>query len=79
LTLRELFNEHKWHRGDLDELRVTVRHRGAPGGERVVYGARIEEVTANGLVIDGDDETFLPYHRVLRVTGTEGVIWKRGG
>lgn len=90
MWLRELFNQHKWHRQDLDQLEVRVRHRGAPGDARVVLGAEIREVRPGGLVVEADvqlyadDEAavtdgtvFLPYHRVLRVAAPTGVLWER--
>ena len=89
MWLRELFNEHKWHRKDLDQLEVRVRHRGAPGDARVVLGANFRAVVGGRVVgadlgLYADDEAavtdgtvFLPYHRVLRVAAPAGVLWER--
>ncbi len=88
MTLRELLNEHKWHRGDLAALRVVVAHRGAPGGEREIPGKDIREVRAQGLLVEpvadidapddiADGSVFVPYHRVLRVLGPQGTLWTK--
>ncbi len=90
MHLRELLNDRKWHAGDLRSLAVTVRHRGSPGDERVVLGHEIVDIGPNGLRcavdvevygVDGVDDgtVFLPYHRILRVIGPEGVLWARAG
>jgi uncharacterized protein (UPF0248 family) len=79
VNLRDLFNDRKWHTGDLAELRITVRHRGAPRDERVVRGASILEVQPRGLLLEAsdleEDDVFLPYHRVLRIEGPNGLLW----
>jgi uncharacterized protein (UPF0248 family) len=79
MNLRDLFNERKWHTGDLAVLTVVVRHRGAPGDERRLPGAQIVEIGSAGLVVDGGEEgsVFLPWHRVLRVVAPEAVLWER--
>jgi uncharacterized protein (UPF0248 family) len=88
MNLRELFNDRKWHRGDLRELVVTVRHRGAPGDERTVLGGEITDIRPGGLVVavdvevyeDGgveDGAVFIPWHRVLKVAAPEGILWER--
>lgn len=92
MWLRELFNDRKWNRADLDSLEVRVRHRGAVGDARVISGAEIREIRPGGLVVEADpglyadDEAavtdgtvFLPYHRVLRVAAPSGVLWAREG
>lgn len=53
-TLRELLNERRWHRGDLDTLEVVIRHRGAPRDERVVPGAAIADIGPRGLTVRHD-------------------------
>ena len=86
MWVRELLNDRKWHHGDLDRLGILVRHRGAENDERIILGSEILEIRANGLLVAGDavlDEdaeegtVFLPWHRVLKVTGPEGVLWER--
>lgn len=90
MWLRDLFNERKWARNDLDQLEVRVRHRGAKDDARVVLGAEIREIRPGGLVVDAnpsfyeeddrgvvDGTVFLPYHRVLRVASPAGVLWQR--
>lgn len=90
MWVRELLNDRKWHRHDLDKIDVLVRHRGAEGDERNIFGVDIREIRPGGLVIAADPATygedceavtdgtvFIPYHRVLRVSGPEGILWTR--
>ncbi|HMV66139.1 MAG TPA: hypothetical protein PKA64_04770 [Myxococcota bacterium] len=83
-SLREWFNARRWSVGDLDTLVVHARHRGAPGDERAVACSMVEKVRPGGLLVRAEDEGaedptwFLPWHRVLRVTGPDGVVWSRG-
>lgn len=79
--LRELFNAHRWRDQDLDTLEIRIRHRGAPGDEKVVHGFSIDDVGARGLMLsptlDEDEPTFIPFHRILSVTGPDGLLWER--
>lgn len=92
--LRELFNERKWHTGDLASLEVTIRHRGAPRDERLIPGHAITDVNGNGFTVveagewsfseEGEDAPatsegtfFVPWHRVLRVVGPDGVLFRK--
>jgi uncharacterized protein (UPF0248 family) len=82
MTLRELLNDHLWHHEDLGQLTLVVRHRGAPGDVRHVEGVYISEIGATGLTVEsalpGEEDTFLPYHRVLQVLGPAGVLYTSG-
>jgi uncharacterized protein (UPF0248 family) len=93
VNLRDLFNDRRWHVGDLRELEVDVLHRGAPGDRRTVQGYTIVRVAPNGLIVQdesptlafGDDgeevvddgEVFLPFHRVLAVRAPGGTLWSK--
>lgn len=86
MWLRDLLNERRWGRGDLDRIEVLVRHRGGEGDARVVRGVDVREIGPNGLLVApdaglGEEPTdgavFLPWARVLRVIGPEGVLWLR--
>jgi uncharacterized protein (UPF0248 family) len=59
-VLREIFNARKWHTGDLADVHVDIRHRGAPGDERTVYGADILEIRPGGLRVRVDPEVYDP-------------------
>lgn len=90
--LRDLLNERRWHAGDLDQLVLEVRHRGAPDDVRMVPGHAIREIGSSGLILDppevsldeedeDDDEgeLHLPWHRVLMVRHGSEVLWRRTG
>lgn len=80
--LRDLLNQHRWRDGDLPGLALTVTHRGAPGDVRVISGSAIADIVSKGLHLireEDAEDTFIPFHRVLRVDGPDGSIWVRGG
>ena len=88
MDLRDLFNDRRWHHDDLQTLQIVVRHRGAPGDRRTVFGGEIVRIVPTGLVVtgsfafdeegdEGEDEVFLPFHRVLEVRGPDGVLWTK--
>ena len=92
MTLRELLNKHKWHLGDLEQLELSVAHRGAPGDQRMLRGEDIVDVGPQGLQLLVDPEqpeweadvgdecggtVFIPYHRVLSVRGPGGLLWAK--
>lgn len=91
-TLRDILNEQKWRHASLDDVAVTVVHRGAPGDVRVIGGEDIVEISATGLWVsawrDGDgwenevvddesDTAFIPYHRIVRVQSTRELLWEK--
>lgn len=85
MSLRDLLNKHKWYHENLDSLEIVIRHRGAPDDERVICGALIQEVKANGFTtfdlsatdIGTMSLSWIPYHRVLTVQASEDVLWQR--
>ncbi|MCO4743811.1 MAG: DUF504 domain-containing protein [Proteobacteria bacterium] len=81
--LRDVLNRHRWRDGDLSELELSVRHRGAPGDVRVIPGLAIADIVSTGVhLIREDDQpegAFIPFHRVLRVDGPDGIVWVREG
>ena len=80
MTLRDFLNARRWHIGDLPDLTVVVRERGAPQDEDRVFGDEIAAVCAVGLELNdlGLKGGWVPFHRVLRVEGPSGaVVWTR--
>ena len=83
MTLRDLFNLHKWRFQDLADLVVIIRHRGAPFDCRHIAGGEIIDIHKNGFTLgevaldDADDQTFIPWHRVLVVKRNNQSLWSR--
>lgn len=81
-VLRDLLNRARWSRGDLHGLELTVVHRGAPGDQRTLTGARIVSIGPSGIEVAPEEtevETcFVPYHRFVSVRGGDGaLLWAR--
>lgn len=58
-----------------ESVRVTLRHRGAPGNERTVDGPRITGLGTSFFEVDG--ETSIPYHRVQRIEAGGRLRYER--
>ena len=88
MDFRALFNTHKWHTDSLGALTLSIRHRGAPGDTRRVFGSDILEITGGGLFVRAldnegkpvdDGRAFIPYHRILRIVRRDPVGTNPGG
>lgn len=87
MTLRDLLNKHLWGDGNLAELTVTIRHRGAPNDERVIAGADVTEIGKFGIGMGEEpvefcevteDPDFIPFHRFLKVEDADGkTLWEK--
>lgn len=70
-------NKLKW-KGGLEKCKIIIRHRGAPQDEKTIQGRDIVQVKKSHIICRVDDkETFIPLHRILRVTLEGKVLWKR--
>jgi RNA 3'-terminal phosphate cyclase (ATP) len=83
LSLRDLLNRARWRDDQLHALEIHVLHRGAPRDRRIIEGSRITAVRSAGIElspeIDGDQTTFVPYHRFLAIVGPDGEeLWSKG-
>lgn len=66
---REVLNKIKWGgREKLDDVKITIVHRGAPGNRREISGKDIIELGPGFLkVMMPEGETYIPYHRITRI------------
>ncbi|RZN45179.1 DUF504 domain-containing protein [archaeon] len=81
MRAREMLNKLKWH-PDYEARRYTVvyLHRGAPRNERAIAFEDIDELCTSDFRIVREDgiESYIPYHRVLRIEGPDGkVVWRK--
>lgn len=76
---REVLNKLKWHPDfEFEEYTVVYVHRGAPNNEKSVLCSEIVELEHSDFVLE--EETHIPYHRVLRILDKDGkVIWRKPG
>ena len=78
-TIRDVLNKEKWaSKAGLKELEVVIIHRGAPGNLKVIKGASITDVAPRAMmVLEGDEESVIPYHRVRIIRRGNIIIWQR--
>lgn len=58
-----------------DSIEIVIRHRGAPRNERGIKGARITAPGAS--FVEVDQETSIPYHRILRIRAGGRLRYER--
>lgn len=77
---REALNKLKWGGSDLQSVKVTILHRGAPSDKRVIEGREILELGKGFMsVVSPEGEVEIPYHRILRIDSGGRVFWEKRG
>ncbi|UYP45310.1 hypothetical protein NEF87_001595 [Candidatus Lokiarchaeum ossiferum] len=56
-----------------DQIKIVYRARGAPNDENTVTWNQITKVEKMGM--DLMDETYIPFHRILRITNGEEILY----
>lgn len=77
---REFLNKVKWHPDFVfEEYTVVYLHRGAPKNEKSVPCREIVALEHSDFVLEGEEgETYIPYHRILRILDKNGeIVWKK--
>ena len=69
---REVLNRLRWGRGGLSMVVVTYLHRGAPGDLTVVRG---EDITELGRSFFRTGESYIPYHRIMKIEMEGEVVF----
>lgn len=78
---REILNQLKWGgRGDFDDARVTILHRGAPGDKRIIVGSDVLDVGRGFMrVASPDGVVEIPYHRIIRIEAGGQIKFRKRG
>ena len=68
----QVFNRLEWDdslKGQLDDIRLSYIHRGAPNDRVVIPYNKIKDIDGHYFIIDTEyeEDTYIPFHRVLRV------------
>jgi uncharacterized protein (UPF0248 family) len=69
---REILNRVKWMDGDLNGVKVTYVHRGAPGNTQTMPA---EEITSLGRSFFSTADSVIPYHRIIRIEREGEVLF----
>lgn len=79
MNARQILSKLGWHpEFDLQEAKVTIVHRGAPGDARVIEGSDIKELgPAFILVVTPEGEVEIPYHRILQIEARGQTLWRK--
>ncbi len=76
---REVLNKLRWSgTNELQNVKITILHRGAPGDKRVIEGAEILELGRGFMrVASPDEEVYIPYHRILKIEAGGRAVWEK--
>ena len=77
---RKVLSELRWHPGKaLAGAEITYIHRGAPDDTRTIPGRDITKLERSFFVLNIEgEETRIPYHRIIRITSNDEVVWEKG-
>ena len=67
-------NKIKWT--NQHGIKIEIVDRLAESGIRKIEFSSIKEI-GNGYLIYGENETYIPFHRIIKVTKDGKVIWKK--
>jgi uncharacterized protein (UPF0248 family) len=75
----EVLNELKWHpKLKLQDVKITITHRGAPNDKRTIQGSEVLELKRSFMrVASREGEVNIPYHRVLKIEARGEVLWRK--
>lgn len=77
--LKNVFNYILWGVEASEDFEISFVHRGVEGGINVIRGDEVKEVGRSWFTIStGNDESFIPFHRVKVVKNVETgeVLWR---
>ena len=65
-----------WHpEMEINEIRITYIHRGAPGDLKKINGNSLRRVERGFLILS--DGTQIPYHRIVKIEINNKILWKK--
>ena len=75
-TARDVLNRLRWgsDENELVNADIVIRHRGAPGDEKVIPGGDIRCLGRGSFETEG---AVIPYHRVLRIERKDRPLYAR--
>ena len=80
-NLREILNKIFWDkRLKIEDYTITYIHRGGKNNKKTIPCKLVKKVGKSWFIYGkNQDETFIPYHRVLEVKNirTGKILWKR--
>jgi uncharacterized protein (UPF0248 family) len=73
---RHIINMILWHpEMEINEIKITYIHRGAPGDLKKINGNSLKRVERGFLILS--DETQIPYHRIVKIEIDNKILWKK--
>jgi len=74
---KNILNMILWHpEMEIGHTKISYIHRGASGNIKTIQGSLIDKIENGFLVLN--DETQIPFHRLIRIEYEDELIWKKG-
>ena len=75
--LREILLEYWWREDrDFSKIKIFIIHRGAKGNVKVIEGREVVKISKGSLKLR---DVEIPLHRVIKVTYSGKVIYRKRG
>ena len=72
--IREILNELKWSKGELEDVEIWYIHRGAPNNTKIITGKEIISIDKTFLqTIDA----MIPHHRIFKIMLKNTILFER--
>ncbi|WP_048191684.1 DUF504 domain-containing protein [Methanobacterium sp. SMA-27] len=73
---RNIINMVLWHPGmEINEIKISYIHRGAPGNLKQINGIYIERIERGFLILR--EGTQIPYHRIVKIENKNKILYKK--
>lgn len=78
MQLKDLFSQYRFSdKKGLSDLRIVIRHRGAPKDQKVIPGSKIEIHRGHFTFEEAGEETTIPFHRILIIKDGRKIIYRK--
>ena len=73
---KNIINMILWHpEMEINEIKITYIHRGAPEDLKRINGNSIERIERGFLIFN--EGTQIPYHRIVKIEINNKILWKK--
>jgi uncharacterized protein (UPF0248 family) len=78
MQLKDLFAKYRFSdKKSLSDLKIVIRHRGAPKGQKTIPGSKITLHRSYFTFEEAGEETTIPFHRILLIKDGRKIIYRK--
>lgn len=73
---RNIINMILWHpEMDINDIKITYIHRGAPGNLKTIDGNSFEGIERGFVLLK--EGTQIPFHRIVKIEINNKILWQK--